>query len=284
MKNDNLFLKVWRIIYPLGIHFGVSIILSIGALFLIAFQINFESIKNGTTLKMEQVAIEMAERVTGQTLLITLITSMIVIPIMLLFYKRDKKRQFYLEERPAKFYLIDYIVIALLAMASCLALNNLISVSDITKYSKTYQQVSEALFNSNVLFVIIVVGIFAPIVEELVFRGLIYKRLKEYKTPLFAMILSSFLFGLYHMNIVQGIYAFLLGLILSYLMEKYKSVKAPALAHIAANICSVVLTEWSLLERLEKSLIVFWSATVVSIIVCIGLLIWFKKREVQIIG
>lgn len=82
--------------------------------------------------------------------------------------------------------------------------------------------------------VLLLVVLTAPVLEELVFRKLLY----QVAAPLGDkgyIIFSSILFGLYHMNISQSIYAFFLGVILSYLYVKTGNLKMSILTHITIN-------------------------------------------------
>lgn len=74
----------------------------------------------------------------------------------------------------------------------------------------------------------------APIAEELVFRGFILKSLEKYGKT-FAIIISSILFGLMHTNLIQSIFAMIVGFILGYVAMNY-SLKWSILLH-AINNC-----------------------------------------------
>ena len=58
---------------------------------------------------------------------------------------------------------------------------------------------------SNIFLTILVVGIVAPFAEELLFRGIIYKTLSKSMSIPAVIIIQGVLFGVYHMNLVQGI-------------------------------------------------------------------------------
>ena len=58
----------------------------------------------------------------------------------------------------------------------------------------------------------IVIGVVSPIVEEVVFRGLVAKRIQDYLGTAWAVALSAVIFGAYHGNVMQFVYAGLLGL------------------------------------------------------------------------
>jgi hypothetical protein len=51
-----------------------------------------------------------------------------------------------------------------------------------------------------------------------------------------AVFIQGLLFGIMHMNLVQGVYAFLLGMILGYIRYKYKTVILTVCAHVVFNI------------------------------------------------
>ena len=73
----------------------------------------------------------------------------------------------------------------------------------------------------------------APVLEEIVFRGVIMNNLRKYGIRA-AIIINSFLFGLSHYNIEMIIPAFLTGIIFSYVAYKY-SIKYSILIHFFIN-------------------------------------------------
>ena len=95
--------------------------------------------------------------------------------------------------------------------------------------------------------------IVVPVVEELVFRALGFYRLREYMVFFPAAVISGVVFGVFHGNAYQGIYAFLLGIGFAYVYECYRSILAAILMHMAANGFSVFLSELSFLCLLYTS-------------------------------
>lgn len=100
----------------------------------------------------------------------------------------------------------------------------------------------EALFQSNLLLQIIGIGLFVPFVEELVFRGLVYGKMRRLFSFRVAAAVSAALFALYHGNIVQLVYAFPMGLLLAWSYERWGSLSAPVLLHIGANLLGILET------------------------------------------
>jgi membrane protease YdiL (CAAX protease family) len=83
----------------------------------------------------------------------------------------------------------------------------------------------------------------APIGEELCFRGVTMRQAQKAVPFWAANLLQAFLFGCFHMNWIQGIYAFALGLVLGYVCEKGGSIYYSLLFHILFNFWGTVVSE-----------------------------------------
>ena len=86
--------------------------------------------------------------------------------------------------------------------------------------------------------------ILPPLVEEIVFRGLILKYLERAGACfIVANLIQALLFGIFHMNIVQGIYTSLLGFLLGYLAYRYDSILAPMITHALFNLFGTLIVD-----------------------------------------
>lgn len=98
-----------------------------------------------------------------------------------------------------------------------------------------YEQISVMLLVYSVLL--------APIVEELVFRGLVF-RFARHAMPFWpANILQAALFGFVHLNLVQGIYAFAMGLFLGWICHRGRGIKYSIPVHIVFNIIGCLFSD-----------------------------------------
>lgn len=88
-------------------------------------------------------------------------------------------------------------------------------------------------------------GIIGPIYEEILFRYLLYNRLKSKYSIRKSILITTIIFALIHISSIKIIYAFILGLILNITYEKYHNIKAPILIHIAANTIVIFLYEYN---------------------------------------
>ena len=83
--------------------------------------------------------------------------------------------------------------------------------------------------------------IFAPIVEEVIFRGYIYRILKSKLPIIFSMIISSTLFALIHYNVLSYILLFVLSIFLTYIYERNGSIICPIIIHSLFNLMMTIL-------------------------------------------
>lgn len=99
-------------------------------------------------------------------------------------------------------------------------------------------------------FLLLLFAGFTPFAEEFVFRGLVYTGLRRRFPPLLSVFLSAFCFGLYHGELIQGTYAFCMGLILGLSMEHSGDIRMPWLLHGLANGLPLCLSFFGLWEPL----------------------------------
>lgn len=90
---------------------------------------------------------------------------------------------------------------------------------------------------------IIATVILAPIGEEIIFRGLTMEYLKKAGAGFWAAnVIQAFFFGFAHLNLVQGTYAFLLGLTCGYVVLRYRSLLAGIAVHMVFNAYGTFVT------------------------------------------
>ncbi|TCO72191.1 CPBP family intramembrane glutamic endopeptidase [Marinisporobacter balticus] len=93
--------------------------------------------------------------------------------------------------------------------------------------------IETASSSSTTISMFLYTSFLGPIAEEIVFRGAVLRKLEPYG-KLFAIIISAVLFGAFHANLIQGIFATMVGLILGYVAIEY-SIKWSILMHILNN-------------------------------------------------
>lgn len=123
---------------------------------------------------------------------------------------------------------------------------------------------------------ILAVVLLGPITEELIFRGLVYTRLRQATTPLVAAVLSGIAFGAVHGNMIQFFYAFTLGVVLALIMERYHSLLPCIIVHIFFNGVSFL----PYYELPAGGFILVYLAAIAAAIYT-AYQIWFNKKDIQ---
>ena len=100
-----------------------------------------------------------------------------------------------------------------------------------------YENLMENAGFGNVTFVLALYSVLvAPISEELIFRGVTLRYAAKAMPFFLANIFQAFLFGLFHGNVVQGAYAFVVGLFCGYVCMKGGSIYLSILFHMLFNL------------------------------------------------
>lgn len=94
----------------------------------------------------------------------------------------------------------------------------------------------------NTIVISIQVIIIGPIIEELIFRKILLGKLLEKfsNRPIKAIVYSALIFGIVHLNIIQGVAAFGGGIILGLIYYYTKSIKATIFTHILNNFLIII--------------------------------------------
>jgi membrane protease YdiL (CAAX protease family) len=97
---------------------------------------------------------------------------------------------------------------------------------------------------SEAALVVIGIGIAAPFVEESLFRGVIQQAFERRRDPTSAVLWSSLLFAVVHLQYWWMIQIMLLSVLLGYLAWEWDSIYPGFLIHAANNIWSLIVMFW----------------------------------------
>ena len=129
-----------------------------------------------------------------------------------------------------------------LALTVSVAVNILFILFHLTESSEAYTQTAEHQYSVIFPFGLFLYGIISPLAEEVVFRGIIYNRMKKHMPVIVSIILSALLFGIYHGNTVQALYGFCMGILIAYTYEMFGGFVYAFLFHAAANVAVYTIT------------------------------------------
>lgn len=285
MGNDSTVKKIWRVAYPVGIYFAISNIISFVYMFMMAVLLQMQQISSGEEYSAELLTVKLMELINSGSLILTGISAAVTIPIIILLFRGDLKREAVKYEKTG---FKNYWIIALMMPMLCIWSNNVIAMSRLSEIFTGVNQVNDILYSGGIVLEIIVVSLLAPIVEELIFRGLVFKRIYAYSSKWPAIIISSLFFGAYHMNVVQGIYAFIVGFMFSLIYDKYKTIMAPVFAHMLINFTAVIMTETEIFTPLYSNDAIYIASTIAAfalfLILVKAMNINVHAKEIQISG
>lgn len=270
MQQRNIGKELWELFSPIVLKIAVSFGVELLVVSVFCVQYLPELGAATTQNEMMSILMQITEKVYQYIVEITGIAALATIPFLVLMKKNDERKELAAGlVQNWKAPLSKYVLVAGISIPFALGLNNILLLSNLAEYSIAYQEASEALYTPSLLVQIICLGIITPIMEELIFRGLIFKRIRRIVSAKRAIIASALFFGLYHGNLVQTIYGILCGLLLGYLYEKFGSLKAPILAHMLMNIVACVLTEadvftWMFSESIRMAVITILCAALAS--------------------
>ena len=272
MREESWGKRIWRLIYPGLTYLVVCFIIEVIAAVWIAFSTVSKYDVSTLNSEMNSIINSMLEQTISIALEMQVLAAAITLPLLILYYRRDRRREA-LAGRMRRFAAApswQYLLAVFLGMTACLAGNNLVAVSGLYQVSDAYAEISEMIYGGKLVVELVGLGVIVPIVEELIFRGLMYRRMREYLNISTACVVCSLIFGFYHGNLVQGIYAFCLSLLMIYVYERFHTMLAPILFHVAANLLSVIVSETGILDHVYRSAGPFWLTTVAACALLIG--------------
>ena len=224
IMRESLPLKIWRVVYPAFLL--TAVYLAVYFLAILAYSGIFSSSFDG----LDQFMGSAGDVVSVAALLAGAV-------IAYLIYKKDyvvPANEFLKSPK----FIISVIAVGMLASHG---LGLLVSFVNLGGILGQYSQTAQMLSASGVAITVIKTVILAPLAEELAFRGLVFRRLKEYLNFPAAMLISSAAFAIYHLNLLQGVYAFVFGLLLCLVYKRFNNLIAPMVMHAGANALSVIL-------------------------------------------
>lgn len=166
-----------------------------------------------------------------------------------------------------KFFLISYFIMVLLNLFTM----GFLWIVGNFKGSDVVNPLENVISNSSVLATIIFAGILSPIIEEVLFRGVMLNKLRTYGDKI-AIITTALLFGLFHENFSQFFYAVGLGMIFAYVTLKTGTIKYSIGLHIMINMMGGVIGT----QALSSTIATMIFGIVVWIFVIAGLILFVK--------
>lgn len=225
-----LLIKIFSVLAPMLAYFFIT-----NAVYIICLYLVQRICENGAST-MEFVFLYEKQILV----IINAVSVFLAALFMMRFYLTDRKYENHVfnhkvDKQDKLGGICKYAFAAIFGIAAAVALNSIIAALHLENLSESYQNVESIQYSVPLLAGVIAYGVISPFAEELIFRGIIYNRIRTGFGLVAALVGSSLVFGAYHGNLVQFIYASFFGLCTAYCYEKYHSLSVAVVMHGAAN-------------------------------------------------
>jgi len=268
-KYESSFVKSGKSVMPVAIYYFLCLFLTYGAAYAI-----------GTGQYGAKTSQFFLEHSTGLALSIRIgVILLALIPLVPLFLKENP---IVLQDsttggKDKPLYFVYSIV---LAISLSLFLNVIFVKTGISSMSSSYTTTSTKQFSLSLGAGLMLYGLLTPVAEEIVYRGLVYNRLRRYFDMPIPLIIAPLLFGIAHGNMVQLIYGFMMGFVICFIYERYGSFVYPVLFHIAANSAVYTVIKYEPLKNIFFTIPATIITGIISLVVFI--LVSMDPKEASI--
>lgn len=199
-------------------------------------------------------------------IIIALLLGIIFIPLLIHAYHKEK-----VATKPLQ--LKDIFLFFLVGVSLSILFNTFVYYLDrVFDFTNLYGKNTQFFTN------LISVGMIGPILEEYMFRGVVYHECKKQYSNMKSILICTILFTLLHFTFVQMIYAFAFSFILIYVYERYQNIKAPIILHMASNITTMIWTIILIQNHFVFNYIIYLFALIILIIIFVRLKkMWYNS-------
>jgi len=210
------------------------IIFSVSQFLILILFMLFYIIRNPSFDLNDSASIEnIMNYLNDNTLFILIIQSLVFIPLFYFIYKNYSLNRIDCSKYHIVKIVLSSILLSIILNLLIITLKHFIGVN-----------MSD---NEVTLSIILGTGILGPIIEELLFRGIIYGKFRNIFTEKVAFNLSVLIFAISHMGgFFQIFFAFIIGYFLTSIYQKYGDIRLSILVHILVNITSIVVSPFIL--------------------------------------
>lgn len=220
----------------------------------------------------------LAEFILQQSVIAVIFAGVFSLVLYYLLFKRESFVSFYRLYSPTKAQvgwslLLGFSTVFLSGyLIELLALFNPVAVDEFIELFEDF-----SLGHPVAVFSAIV--IVAPIFEEVLFRGVLFRLFERTSVRLvWTVILTSVLFGVFHLNIVQGLYASVLGLFIALALVYTNTLWVPIIIHFANNLHAYINGFDSVMDFYANNPILSAGISLISVVVLIPLSLYGLYR------
>lgn len=270
-EGQNSLQKAWEVLLPYLLYY-----LAYSAAYIILTFLQ-EALLNSKNEAYRSFMTEQAATVAGVTGGLGMMLG--ILPILPMLKKElGLRSSMNDQEKRGQSLVKEILFTVIVAFASSLGLNIILTLTGLADSSQTYQEVADRQYGVVFVVGLILYGLVSPLAEEVVFRGVIFNRMRRLYGSFLAILASGLFFGAFHGNMVQGVYGGCMGILMAYLYERSGRFAVPFCFHMTANL-AVYITAYT--EYLQEML--FTPAVcVILLAVAVGCIVldWRNRKVV----
>ncbi len=238
MKN---FLKsIGKAILYFAVYYGSTFVVVMIMNIILSAKISMEAIASGEVLDEVEIVNRLTEQIEILAVPLTLLSgifALLIYWIVFLIRKKKFAREVGISSIPGQ----SVLPIILFGFCFNIFISIVMSIIPFPQsWIDSYAANRSVIDTSLVSWILSIIG--APVVEEVVFRGLMYRRLKRGMPAVVAAVIASLAFGAVHGTLIWAIYTFIFGMFCTWFYEKHQSLIANILFHMAFNSAGMVLS------------------------------------------
>ncbi|MBK5284647.1 MAG: CPBP family intramembrane metalloprotease [Bacteroidia bacterium] len=150
------------------------------------------------------------------------------------------------------------------------------AIAELIPMTPETEQYYKTMFQPNIFFFIL--GVFvAPVIEEILYRGIILEGMLNNYTPAKSIIWSAVFFGAAHLNPWQGISALLTGLLIGWVYWKTNSLIPCIILHCSNNLIGVIMMSAPAFKLFDYKILLLTLLCSASIVLIVGYMLLNKK-------
>lgn len=271
-----------RALYPPFLYFFITMIVE-GIVGIILFFRKNEKTETGASMwgDFNDFMENFSENLDRYTYIITLCAAGIAVFVFGYIYL-NKVRESHRERFIDRIKIVkgkNTVLIVLVGFFGSTGLSRLVSILPLDHVIGDYESASSGMLRGSIVIQIVSLAIIVPIAEEFIYRGIMFARLKEMMDVRMAAFMTSLIFGLFHFNLLQGTYTFLLSILMIMVLMRYDSIIPGIMIHAIANCTAVLSNYFGTSEIFDKNIMRYVSTMTVELMIGVFALIVLMKKE-----
>ena len=232
--------SIWQAAGYIGIYLAVQVAVSTAYVLRIIVGLFIDTARYGAL--NDATIMQWINTLQDQINTILVISGVLTLLVLWLVFVIQRKKMFY-EIGFEKPILFKHVLLCLgMGLFAQLGVNGVLNLIPIPQILLNFlEQTNAPLVEGPMLMQILSLIVVAPILEEVIFRGLILSRLQRGFSARSAILLSSLVFGLVHVNFLGILYAFALGLLLGFVFVRTRNIGNAIVLHMAFNAGSFLM-------------------------------------------